>query len=163
MTVDELDAHGMLQMDGEDIERTLERTSVGVLGVPTDSAPLLRPLSFWYDGESTLYFVYVLGADSRKVTASDHAEVARFLVYDIETTFNWRSVLLTGTIERVPDDERAAIEERIDTSWKPELFERAAESEATALYRFDIHDRAGIKQLERPPELRTESSTSGPD
>jgi len=163
MTVTELEDYGMLQMDREDIEKTLERKSIGVLGVPTDSAPLLRPLSFWYDGESALYFVYVLGADSRKVTASDHADAARFLVYDIETTFNWRSVLLTGTIERVPDDERRAIEEQIDTSWKPDVFERAAETEATALYRFRIEDRAGIKQLELPPELRTESSTSRPD
>lgn len=163
MTVAELEDFGMLQMDSEDIEKTLERTSVGVLGVPTDSAPLLRPLSFWYDGESALYFVYVLGTDSRKVTASDHADVARFLVYDIETTFNWRSVLLTGPIERVPEDERMAIEEQIDTAWEPDVFERAAETEATALYRFRIDDRAGIKQLELPPELRTESSSSRPD
>ncbi|KOX94491.1 pyridoxamine 5'-phosphate oxidase family protein [Haloarcula rubripromontorii] len=163
MTVAELEDFGMLQMDSEDIEKTLERKSVGVLGVPTDSAPLLRPLSFWYDGDAALYFVYVLGTDSRKVTASDDAAIARFLVYDIETTFNWRSVLLTGTIERVTDDERRAIEAQIDTSWKPDVFERAAETEATALYRFRIDDRAGIKQLELPPELRTDSSSSRPD
>ncbi|GGK69901.1 pyridoxamine 5'-phosphate oxidase family protein [Haloarcula sebkhae] len=163
MTVDELEDFGILQMDSEDIEKTLERKSVGVLGVPTDAAPLLRPLSFWYDGDAALYFVYALGTDSRKVTASDDADVARFLIYDIETTFNWRSVLLTGTIERVPDDERKSIEERIDTSWKPDVFERAAETETTALYRFRIDDRAGIKQLELPPELRTESSSSRPD
>ncbi|WP_336337782.1 pyridoxamine 5'-phosphate oxidase family protein [Haloarcula brevis] len=163
MTVDELDDYGMLRMDDEDIERTLERKSVGVLGVSTDAEPLLRPLSYWYDGESDLYFVYVLGSDSRKATVSDEADVAGFLVYDIETTFNWRSVLLTGTIERVSDDERAAIEARIDTDWKPDLFERAAESEITALYRFRITDKSGIKQLELPPELRTDSSTSGPD
>ena len=163
MTVTDLEEYGMLQMDSGDIEKTLERKSIGVLGVPTDSAPLLRPLSFWYDGDSALYFVYVLGVDSRKVTASDNAAVARFLIYDIKTTFNWRSVLLTGTIERVPDDERTAIEEQIDTSWKPDVFERAAESEATALYRLRIDDRTGIKQLELPPELRSESSTSRPD
>ncbi|MDQ2071293.1 pyridoxamine 5'-phosphate oxidase family protein [Haloarcula sp. NS06] len=163
MTVSELEDFGMLQMDSGDIEKTLEHTSVGVLGVPTDSAPLLRPLSFWYDGESALYFVYVLGVDSRKVTASDNAAVARFLIHDIETTFNWRSVLLTGPIERVPEDERMAIGEQIDTAWEPDVFERAAETEATALYRFRIDDRAGIKQLELPPELRTESSSSRPD
>ena len=163
MTLEQLEEYGMLQMDSGDIEKTLERKSIGVLGVPTDSAPLLRPLSFWYDGESALYFVYVLGSDSRKVTVSDQADVARFLIYDIETTFNWRSVLLTGTIERVPDDERRAIEDQIDISWKPDVFERAAETEATALYRFQIDDRAGIKQLELPPELRSESSSSRPE
>ena len=163
MTVAELEDFGMLQMDREDIEKTLQRKSIGVLGVPTDTAPLLRPLSFWYDGDAALYFVYVLGTDSRKVTASDNAAVARFLVYDIETTFNWRSVLLTGALERVPDDERVAIEDQMDTSWKPDVFERAAKTEATALYRLRIDDRAGIKQLELPPELRTESSSSRPE
>jgi nitroimidazol reductase NimA-like FMN-containing flavoprotein (pyridoxamine 5'-phosphate oxidase superfamily) len=150
MTLDELDEYGMHRMDDEDIERTLERQSVGVLGISTDGAPMLRPLSYWYDGESSLYFVYVLGVDSQKAALSQRADTAGFLVYHIETTFNWRSVLLTGTLSALSDEERAAVESEMDVAWKPELFERAAESEATALYRFDIQEQAGIKQLERP-------------
>ena len=46
----------------------------------------------------------------------------------------------------------------MDVAWRPELFERAAESETIAIYRFDIDDRAGIKQLELPPELRAPDS-----
>jgi nitroimidazol reductase NimA-like FMN-containing flavoprotein (pyridoxamine 5'-phosphate oxidase superfamily) len=160
MTVDELEAFGMRRMDGDDIERTLDRESVGVLGVPTDGAPMLRPLSYWFDGEDALYFLYVLGGESEKQTLTDRAEVARFLVYDVEAQFNWRSVLLTGTIGEVSAAEREALEERMDISWRPELFERARESEATAIYRFDIDERAGIKQLELPPELR-EADSSG--
>lgn len=162
MALDELAKYGMLQMDDDDIEQTLTRQSIGVLGVPTDAAPMLRPLSFWYDGESTLYFVYVLGGDSRKAVLSDRASVARFLIYDIETTFNWRSVLLTGTISPVPEDEREAIEQQIDIAWRPNVFERAAESTATGLYAFHIEERAGIEQLELPAELRDESSMSSP-
>jgi nitroimidazol reductase NimA-like FMN-containing flavoprotein (pyridoxamine 5'-phosphate oxidase superfamily) len=104
----------------------------------------------------------VLGDDSRKATLSDQADVARFLVYDVETTFNWRSVLLTGTIAAVPDDEREAIEAEMDTAWRPNVFERARESTVTGLYAFHIEDRAGIEQLELPPELRDESSMSSP-
>ena len=162
MTLDELDDYGMHRMDDDDIEGTLERQSIGVLGVSTDAAPMLRPLSYWYDGESSLYFVYVLGVDSQKAALSQRADTAGFLVYNIETTFNWRSVLLTGTLSEVSDEERAAIESEMDVAWKPDLFERAAESEATALYRFDIQERAGIKQLELPADLRDGSSTSGP-
>jgi len=146
-------------MDDDDIQQTLSNQSVGVLGVPTDAAPSLRPLSYWFDGDASLYFVYVLGSESRKRALSDRAEVARFLVYDVETTFNWRSVLLTGTIEAVSDDERAAINGELDLSWQPELFERAAESKTTELYRFDIDEWTGIKQLELPPELREPSSS----
>jgi nitroimidazol reductase NimA-like FMN-containing flavoprotein (pyridoxamine 5'-phosphate oxidase superfamily) len=150
MTLDELDDYGMHRMKDADIEATLERERVGVLGISTDGAPMLRPLSYWYDGESSLYFVYVLGVDSQKASLSQQADTAGFLVYDVETPFNWRSVLLTGTISEVPDEERAAVESEVDIAWKPELFERAAESEVTALYRFDIREQAGIKQLERP-------------
>jgi len=158
MTVDELEAFGMRQMDDDDIDGTLSRESVGVLGLPTDGAPSLRPLSYWFDGEDALYFVYVLGGESRKQRLSESADVARFLVYDVEAQFNWRSVLLTGTIGEVSAAEREALEERMDVAWRPELFERAAESETIAIYRFDIDDRAGIKQLELPPELREPDS-----
>jgi nitroimidazol reductase NimA-like FMN-containing flavoprotein (pyridoxamine 5'-phosphate oxidase superfamily) len=163
MTLPELTAYGMHELDSDTIEKTLSRKSIGVLGISTDAAPLMRPLCFWYNGESALYFVYVLGAESQKATLSDQADVAGFLVYDIETTFNWRSVLLTGTIERVPRDEREAIEADIEIGWRPNVFERASASETTALYRFTITEQTGIQQLTLPPELRTPSSTSGPD
>lgn len=159
MTVDELESFGMRQMDDDDIERTLARQSVGVLGLPTDGAPGLRPLSYWFDGEDALYFVYVLGGESRKRELSDHADVARFLVYHVDAPFNWRSVLLTGDIEEVPADESADVEAQMDVTWRPELFRRAAESETVALYRFGIDEWAGIKQLELPPELRERDSS----
>ncbi|MDS0260369.1 pyridoxamine 5'-phosphate oxidase family protein [Haloarcula sp. S1CR25-12] len=158
MTVEELEPFGMRRMDDDDIERTLERESVGVLGVPTEGAPMLRPLSYWFDGEDALYFVYVLGGESEKRTLTDRADAAQFLVYSVDAPFNWRSVLLTGSVEAVSAAERAALEERLDISWRPDLFERAAESETTAIYRFGIDDRAGIKQLELPPELRDPDS-----
>jgi len=158
MTVDELDEFGMRPMDSEDIEGTLTNQSVGVLGVPTDGAPMLRPLSYWYDGDDALYFVYVLGDESRKRAVTDAADAAQFLVYNVETTFNWRSVLLTGSVREVSDAEREALQDEMDIGWRPDLFERAAESKTTAIYRFDIEERAGIKQLELPPELREPSA-----
>jgi len=140
----------MREMDDEDIQQTLTNQGTGVLGLPSESGPCLRPLSFWFDGESALYFVYVLGSDSRKVECSDQADIAKFLVYNIETAFNWRSILLTGTIEEVPDAEQEAIESEMEIAWKPELFERASGPKNTTLYRFEIADQNGIKQLERP-------------
>lgn len=158
MTVDELDAFGMRRMDEDDIDTTLANQRIGVLAVPTDGAPSMRPLSYWYDGEDAVYFVYVLAGDSEKRRLTDAADAAGFLVYSVETTFNWRSVLLTGTVSAVSDAEREALEERMDIGWRPDLFERAAESETTAIYRFDIAERSGIKQLELPPELREPSA-----
>ena len=150
MSFDEFKEYGMHRMDDDDIKQTLSNQSVGVLGLQTKSAPCLRPLSYWFDGDDRLYFVYVLGRDSQKVALSDRGNIARFLVYRIDTTFNWRSVLLTGRVERVSADEREAIEEQMDISWRPELFERGTGPENTRLYQFQIDDKAGIKQLQRP-------------
>lgn len=163
MTVDELERYGMEQMDDEEIQQLLTTQDYGILALPTDGAPSMRPLSFWFDGDETVYFLYVSGGSSEKEELSRRAEVARFLVYRIETTFNWRSVLMSGRIEPVPESERPDIEEQMDIPWRPDVFKRAMESETTDLYRFHIDEQTGIKQLELPPELRAEDSRSKPN
>lgn len=162
MTITELEAYGMEQMDDDEIDQILSTQDVGILGLPGEEAPGLRPLTFWFDETDTLYFLYVLGASSRKAELSDRADIARFLVYRVETTFNWRSALLTGRIERVPDAEQEAIKAEMDIPWRPDVFERASESEDTRVYKFEIDEQAGIKQLELPPELRTDASGESP-
>jgi nitroimidazol reductase NimA-like FMN-containing flavoprotein (pyridoxamine 5'-phosphate oxidase superfamily) len=117
-------------------------------------------MSFGYDGSKTVYFLYLLGDESRKRELSDRTETARFLVYSAEATFNWRSVLLTGRLSDVPDSEGATAEEALSGAWRPDVLERALASEATALYRFEIDDRTGIKHLGLPEgfDERTDGS-----
>jgi nitroimidazol reductase NimA-like FMN-containing flavoprotein (pyridoxamine 5'-phosphate oxidase superfamily) len=151
MTLDELDEYGMARLDEREMRGVLASQKIGVLGLPTEGAPYLLPLSFGFDGESTLYFLYVLGGESRKADLTDATDVASFLVYSAETTFNWRSVLLEGTISEVPDDERERILETTQLSWRPDLFETASQREATRLYQFVIREWSGIKHTGLPP------------
>jgi len=151
MTVDEFADYGVARMDDDAIDRFLAGQRVGVLGLPTDGAPSMRPLSYWFDGGARLYFLYVTGGESRKADLSERADVARFLVYRADTRFQWRSVLLTGTISRVPEDERESVEEAMDLRRRPDALERAGEGEGTVLYAFDIDDRTGIEHLGLPP------------
>jgi hypothetical protein len=152
MTLDELEAYDMVRMTAEEIDGYLTSQSVGVLGLPTDGPPSLRPMSFGYDADAArLYFLYVLGSESRKEELSRHAETARFLVYTAETPFNWRSVLLTGRLGEVPGDEREHAEAVLAEAWRPDVFERASASESTKLYRFDVEERVGMKHLGLPP------------
>jgi hypothetical protein len=111
----------------------------------------MRPLSFGFDGESRLYLPYVVGSGSRKADLSDASGAARFLVYSAETAFNWRSVLLTGTVDEVPEGEREAVEETLEVAWRPDLFERAGEEQVTRLYGFDVEEWSGIKHVGLPP------------
>jgi nitroimidazol reductase NimA-like FMN-containing flavoprotein (pyridoxamine 5'-phosphate oxidase superfamily) len=152
MTIDDLSDYGMVRMDDGEMRAHLSSHSIGVLGLPTDGAPSLRPMSYGYDPEAdALYLLYILGAGSRKADLSDRADAARFLVYSAETQFNWRSVLLTGHVHRVPADEADAVDERVALPWQPDLFRRAGAEERTRLYRFDIADWTGLKHVGLPP------------
>ncbi|EMA56138.1 pyridoxamine 5'-phosphate oxidase family protein [Halococcus thailandensis] len=158
MTTDELSEYGMEQMDDEAVRRFLSSQSIGVLGLPTDSAPALRPMSFWFDGDSQLYFPYLVGSNSRKANLSDQASIARFLVYRAETTFNWRSVLLTGPISKVSGDERVRLEESVEMNSQPDLLKRASTAENTGFYQLQIENQSGIKHLGLPPGLADDTA-----
>lgn len=88
MTIDELTEYDVVQMTDQEIQGFLSSHSVGVLGLPTTAAPSMRPMSFWFDGESRLYLLYILGEKSRKEELTDRTDVARFLVFSAETMFN---------------------------------------------------------------------------
>lgn len=151
MTTDDLREYGVVPMADEEIRGFLSSQSVGVLGLPTDGAPSMRPMSFWFDGTDRLYFLYVVGEGSRKADLSDQAPVARFLVYRAETQFNWRSVLLTGRIDAVSDDERDDVELAMEVQGRPDVLEQAMAATETQLYEFTIEETTGLKHLGLPP------------
>lgn len=158
MTVDELTEYGLNRMDDEAIRAFLTTHSVGVLGLPDDGAPSLRPLSYVYDPDADhLYLLYVVGSASRKEVASDRADHARFLVFSTEGTFMWRSVLLTGAIDRVEDAETVAVDAEREP-WRPHLIRAASDAESTALYRFEIADWSGIEHVGLPPGFESPPS-----
>ena len=159
MTVDELESYGLVRMDDAETDGFLSSQSTGVLGLPGGEVPYLLPMSFGYDGES-LYFTYVLGAESRKAALTGDGVPARFLVYRADTAFNWESVLLTGRVEPVPEGERDAVFESTTIAWRPDLFERAEAVETAELYRFRIEDRSGIKHTGLPPAFEREAPDS---
>jgi nitroimidazol reductase NimA-like FMN-containing flavoprotein (pyridoxamine 5'-phosphate oxidase superfamily) len=145
-----LSDYGIDEMTADEVDGFLASASVGVLGLPTGDGPVLRPMSFWYDGDERLYLLYVLTDGGRKVAATDDAGAASFLVYRAETPFNWRSVFLTGTVEAVPEAEREAVEAEMELSWRPDVLERAATTTNTRLYAFDIVERTGREHLGLP-------------
>ncbi|WP_338729851.1 pyridoxamine 5'-phosphate oxidase family protein [Haladaptatus sp. DJG-WS-42] len=157
MTIDDLGEYGVVRMDDEEVTKFLSSQHVGVLSLPTDGAPSMRPLSFWFDGKHRLYFLYLGGESGRKALLSDEADTARFLVYRAETMFNWRSILLTGTISQVEDDQHA-LDELMALPQRPDLFKEAIDAEETVLYRFDITEQTGIKHLGLPAGLEAAES-----
>jgi nitroimidazol reductase NimA-like FMN-containing flavoprotein (pyridoxamine 5'-phosphate oxidase superfamily) len=160
MTVDELGEYGMDRLDDEEITGFLSARNMGVLGLPTAAEPYLLPMSYGFAGGRSLYFFYVVGADSRKADLSAGADSASFLVYSAETMFNWESVLLEGTLHELPDEKRAELEDAAIPGWRPELFQAASESEETLIYEFRIEEWAGVRHTGLPPGLAEDSGES---
>ena len=145
MALEQLQDYGLEEMDEVSIHEFLRSQSTGVLGLPTKNAPYMLPMSYAYDGDSSLYFTYLLGESSRKETLSDLAERARFLVYNVETMFNWQSVILTGDLEEVPQEEWPDLEDVLTNAWQPELFQTAGASGRIKVYKLSIRSQTGIR------------------
>lgn len=149
MSVDELQNIGISRMDRTEIADFLATQQVGVLALPAERAPYVVPLAFGYDGESMLYFTFVLGTDSRKEQLSEQADLARVLVFNVDSMFHWESVQLTGTIDAVPDEAWDISD--LDDVWRPKIFDRASLSGGTSVFQFQIQDQSGIKHTGMPP------------
>ncbi|MDS0278839.1 pyridoxamine 5'-phosphate oxidase family protein [Halomicroarcula sp. S1AR25-4] len=160
MTIEDMEQYGLTKMSDEEMHDFVSTQRMGVLALPADDAPYVVPMSFGYDGASTLYFTFVGGPDSRKRTLIERAETVRFLTYAAQSAFNWESVLLTGTVERVPEPRWEAIRDVLETAWRPDVFEAARESEAVVVYRFTADDWAGIKHTGLPPGFDADESSA---
>ncbi|WP_336338405.1 pyridoxamine 5'-phosphate oxidase family protein [Haloarcula brevis] len=154
MTIDQLAEYGLEQMADEEIRAFLADHSTGVLGLPTADIPYLVPLSYGFDDGAALYFTYLLGESSRKADLTEQAGRGRFLVYDIETAFEWQSVMLDGDISRVPEAEWDDITALTQNAWRPNTLQTATTSGGVALYEFEITDLAGIRQTGLAPGFR---------
>ena len=145
MSIPQLEEYGLERMDDEDIRGFVSSQSTGVLGLPTDGGPYLLPMSFAFDGDSSLYFTYLLGSSSRKDALTERAGRARFLVYSVETSFNWESALLAGELTEVPEGEWSELEDILTAAWRPELFRDASMSGGVKVYEFGIQSQSGIR------------------
>lgn len=154
MSIDQLENYGLERMDEDAISGFLAAQKTGVLGLPGDRSPYMIPLSYAFDGEDRLYFTYLLGPDSEKAQLTADAEYARFLVYSIETMFNWQSAMLEGTLTAVPESEWGDIDHLLDNVWRPEILRTAAMDGGIEVYAFDIESQAGIRHTGLAPGFR---------
>ena len=153
MTVQEPAEYGMERVDRAAVETCLADASVGVLGLADEGIPYLLPLSYAFDGDDRLYFTYLLGESSRKETLTEDAGQGRFLVYDAETLFRWRSVTVTGALSRIPEDQWSTLGDVLAEAWRPNLLETASTG-GVAVYELVIEEWSGIRQDGLAPEFR---------
>lgn len=148
MPLDEVAESSPEPMTDARIREVLTEHGVGILGLVAGGAPYLVPMSFGYDGESALYFVFLLfGEQSRKETLAEREGEASFVVYSADSVHEWYSVRLTGHVEAVADDGWGQLREAMENAWHPDLFSAASPMRGTKGYRFRIDEWTGIHHV----------------
>lgn len=148
MAIADLRDAGARRMTDAEIDTFLREQGVGVLALPGQELPYVLPLSFGYDGDAHLYFTYLLfGAESKKETLSKRADIARFLVFAAESMHQWHSVLLTGDLRELPEQEWDRLQSAMENAWHPNLFATATPMRGITGYEFAITERHSLKHV----------------
>ncbi|WP_276300073.1 pyridoxamine 5'-phosphate oxidase family protein [Halorussus lipolyticus] len=108
-----------VRMESKASAEFLEGQGWGCLTLADGGEAYSVPLSFGYDGDSTLYFQVQTDDDSDKMAYLDATTTATFLVPEVQPP-EWSSVIVRGAVEKVPDDEAdEAYSAFADNAWFP--------------------------------------------
>lgn len=100
------DAWYGMEMGATEIEEFLNDQATGVLSLSRDGQAYGVPMSFAYDGENERAIMDMgFAPDSKKAEFLESTEEICLTVYDWEGPKDWRSVIVTGTLDEIPEDE----------------------------------------------------------
>lgn len=140
------DARPLLGTDLDDSEtdELLRELGAGVLSMSADGVPYGVPLSFGYDGDA-LYFAFLgASADLRKETYAEQSDVASFTAVDFGPDGAWRSVIVSGPLDRIsPAEWDAAREAMLDNAYRSDLLADRDLREHPNVWALDIEERSG--------------------
>jgi nitroimidazol reductase NimA-like FMN-containing flavoprotein (pyridoxamine 5'-phosphate oxidase superfamily) len=133
------------ELDDSGIDDVLTEVGVGVLSMTADGVPYGVPLSFGYDGTDTVYFVFLgPSTDLRKETYAAVSDVANFTTFEIDPDGSWRSVIVSGPLERITVDEWDAAREALaDNAYQSNLLSEYELQENPNVWGLEIEDRSG--------------------
>ncbi|EMA61570.1 pyridoxamine 5'-phosphate oxidase family protein [Halorubrum kocurii] len=134
-----------IEMEESAIDDVLTDMGVGVLSMSADGVPYGVPLSFGYDGDARLYFVFLgATADLRKETYADQSDVASFTTFAVDPDGSWRSVVVSGSLDRIsPGDWDAAREAMLDNAYRSKLLAERELRENPNVWVLDVAERSG--------------------
>lgn len=145
MTTETVDGNEGFEMDEGKIETFLDEQGVGVLSLARDDEAYGVPISFGYDGEDRLYFVFLgIGERSRKTEFAEATERASFTAYEVESKHAWTSAVANGRVREVSDEEWDALEASIeDNAWYPSLFSESDPMQGIQGWVLEIEELTG--------------------
>lgn len=138
-----------IEMGRQEIDETLYEQGHGTLALTRDGEAYGVPVSFGYDGETVFLYLIQFGESGKKFDYADATERATLTTYTAESKFRWKSVIVTGTLGDLPDDEIEHMESVMDdNAWFPGMFPPTEPVTAVRRTTFSIEEATGRKGLE---------------
>jgi nitroimidazol reductase NimA-like FMN-containing flavoprotein (pyridoxamine 5'-phosphate oxidase superfamily) len=134
--------HRMIE---DEIDHLLTEKGVGALSLTDGETPYTIPISFGYDGESRLYFLFVgHSEEGRKASYADSTAKAGFLVFDVASETEWRSVIAEGELGRIrPEEWDDAREAMAANAYQGELIADHDGFDDPRVWRLEIEELTG--------------------
>ena len=98
-------------MDAEERAAFLQEQGTGTLSLANRGEAYGIPVSFGYDGERLYFFLIRFGEGSEKLDFAEMTTRACFSTYTFDDQHHWQSVVVRGSLERVPQNRADAAEE----------------------------------------------------
>lgn len=102
-----------VEMDRDEVDEFHAEQGAGVLSLARENEAYGVPISFGYDGDRRYVFVVRFGEDSETLDCADATERASSAMYDFPDEHRWRSVVVRGTLEPVPEGDLDAADEAL--------------------------------------------------
>jgi nitroimidazol reductase NimA-like FMN-containing flavoprotein (pyridoxamine 5'-phosphate oxidase superfamily) len=147
-----LEAYGVA-MDADAIAAFLESTGVGTLAFGDERGGYGIPMSFGYDAAGDRCILqFAFGDESEKASYIDADNPVSLSVHEWNSVVDWRSVVLRGRLQRVPDGESAVAAGIFAAHAKIaslEVFRQPIEELDFEWYELDIDEKHGRQSTER--------------
>jgi nitroimidazol reductase NimA-like FMN-containing flavoprotein (pyridoxamine 5'-phosphate oxidase superfamily) len=134
-------------MDDERARTFLSEQGFGVLSLAAEGEAYGIPISHGYDRETDrLYFVFLRpGEKSKKEHFGEATARASFLVFDVPSREEWRTVVAEGPLRAVAEDEWPAVRDALDdNAWFPTLFSESEPMQDILGWALDIDAVSGM-------------------
>ena len=134
-------------MDDDTARTFLSEQGFGVLSLAAEGDAYGIPISYGYDRETDrIYFVFLRpGEQSKKERFGEATTRASFLVFDVPSREEWRTVVAEGPLRAVADDEWPAVRDALeDNAWFPTLFSESEPMQDILGWALDIDTVTGM-------------------
>lgn len=112
-----------MEMNRSEIDEFLTERGYGTFSVASEGQAYSVPISMGYDGKDLFMYLLTFGGKSRKLDYLQDTNRACFLAVEVNSRFDWGSVVVTGTTSEVGEDEENYHDEVLeDNGWFPNIF-----------------------------------------